>query len=318
MQKPEINMMFFAPSGFFNEKQLRNSLAEIRQHGATSICSNFLEDPFMVREAAQFAQLAHEEGLRFYAMPGRVAGLFAAGPRLASPFLTAHPEARALDGEGNPRAGDSGPAACLNHPEFIKWFYPFIFNMIKECQADGILFDEPKTTRLSCHCPICRDMGGDVAQALIALREQSFATMLNRVAEEIKALGADKTTLAMLMPATKYSFVEKLACQPALDVIGVDGPIHSEVTKKESIFDSAPRFHPIIRRHGKRTLVLIETFEMTGKDQVFLDEKMPRVPELKADFYSFNYYGHANSHPERVMQAVWTGVEAVKRISIDN
>lgn len=314
MQKPEINMMFFAPGGFFNEKQLRISLSEIRQHSADSVCSNFIEDPFMVREVAQFAQLAHEEGLRFYAMPGRVAGLFAAGPRLVSPFLTAHPGARALDAGGNPRAGDSGPAACLNHPEFIKWFYPFIRGMIEGCRADGILFDEPKTTRLACHCPICREKAGDGEDALLALREQSFAAMLNRAAAEVKALGADKTALAMLMPATKLSFVEKLAGQPALDVIGVDGPIHSAVTKKESIFDSAPRFHEIIRRHGKQTFALVETFEMTGKDQPFLDEKMPRVPELKADVYSFNYYGHANSDPEQVMQAVWSGIEAVGKI----
>jgi len=314
MQKPEINMMFFAPGGFFNEKQLKSSLSEIRQHGADSVCSNFLEDPFMVREVAQFAQLAHEAGLRFYAMPGRVAGLFAAGPRLVSPFLTAHPEAGALDAGGNPRAGDSGPAACLNHPEFIKWFYPFIRGMIEGCRADGILFDEPKTTRLACHCPICQEMAGNDEDALLALREQSFATMLNQAAAEVKALGADKTTLAMLMPATKLSFVEKLAGQPALDVIGVDGPIRSEVTKKESIFDSAPRFHEIIRRYGKRTFVLVETFEMTGKDQPFLDEKMPRVPELKAEVYSFNYYGHVNSDPEQVMRAVWSGIEAVGKI----
>lgn len=313
MPRLEINMMFFAPGGFFHEKQLRSSLSEIRQRGADSVCSNFLEDPFMAREVAQFAQMVHAEGLRFYAMPGRVAGLFAAGPRLISPFLTAHPEARALDAGGNPRVGDAGIAACVNHPEFIKWFYPFIRNMIEGCRADGILFDEPKTTRLACHCPICRSVAGAGAEALLALREQSFAAMLNQAAAEVKALGADKATMVMLMPATKLSFVEKLAGQSALDVIGVDGPIHSAVTKKESIFDSAPRFHEIIRRHGKRTFALVETFEMTGADQPFLDEIMPRVPELKADVYSFNYYGHANYDPERVMQAVWSGMDAVKR-----
>jgi len=313
MQKPEINMMFFAPSGCFHDRQIKASLAEIKQHGVNSVCSNFLEDPFMVREVAQFARLVHEAGLRFYAMPGRVAGLFAAGPRLVSPFLTAHPEARSLDAEGQPRAGDSGIAACVNHPEFINWFYPFIRSMIEGCCADGILFDEPKTTRLPCHCALCRAMAGNDEEALLELRERSFAAMLNRAAEEVKALGADKTTLAMLMPATKLSFVEKLAGQSAIDVIGVDGPIRSEVTKKESIFDSVPRFHEIVKSNGKRTFVLVETFEMTGADQPFLDEKMPRVPEIKADVFSFNYYGHANYNPELVMQAVWTGVEAVQR-----
>jgi hypothetical protein len=313
MNTPEINMMFFAPAGCFHERQIRESLSEIRKHGADSVCSNFLEDQFMVREVAQFARMAHEAGLRFYAMPGRVAGLFAAGPRLVSPFLTAHPEARALDEKGAPLVGDSGVAACLNHPEFIKWFYPFIRGMVEGCRADGILFDEPKTTRMPCHCPICREMAGNDESALLDLRERSFAAMLNRAAADVKALGADKTTLAMLMPATKLSFVEKLAGQPAVDAIGVDGPIHSEVTRKESIFDSAPRFHEIVRRKGRRTFVLVETFEMAGADQPFLDEKMPRVPELKADVFSFNYYAHANYDPDRVMQSVWSGIEALKR-----
>ncbi|MHC4886592.1 MAG: hypothetical protein ACYTGH_16065 [Planctomycetota bacterium] len=311
MSRTEINMMYFMPSGYWNEKEVDRSLLEMKDHGVDSVCIPFIEHPSSWDGAESYAGKIMDTGLRCYLMPGRIAGIFAAGPCPSSSFVLKHPEVVIQDRDGKPFS-PGNPCACVNQPAFQEWFIPFMESILTRTGAQGLFYDEPKRTETPCYCSVCRELAGDNPQALMAMRERSFAEVLGKTSAMVKGIDPTHTTLAMIMPFMTENFVQALCAQDALDVIGVDGPICTQKVKKESLFTSAPRINGQVKDQGKKTFTLAETFEVPASSQEELLTAMERLPEVRADVMSFNYYGHANDNPEEVMQAVWKGIETVK------
>lgn len=302
---PEINFML-ARGGPWHERHAREWLADMKSAGADSVCAAFLEDTYSLTGLRWIAELAHDEGLRLYAMPGRIGLLFSAGPRLGSPFTFRTPQARMVGEAGGP-VGGFGYAACVNASAFKEWFYLLVTEAVRDSGADGILFDEPKSASVPCFCPVCREIAGSSRREdLAALRERSMAEMMGKTSSAVKGIAPSNSTIAMLGSKNSDRFLDALTEQPDLDAVGFDAPPCARAGSvgnpaKPLVFDSASRLIPRIRRRGKKTFVLVETFYIPASSHSEFTANMERLSEIEADIFSFNYYGQEVEEPDVVM-----------------
>ena len=308
----EITMMFFPADFCWHKRQTSACFEEMRAHGVRSVCLPFTESDRHFTSLTWYADLAHAAGLAVYAMPGRVAGLFAAGHRPCSRFVQDHPEALAVNEAGHPHVAESGFCACVNQPAFADWFYSLMERAVGASGAEGMLFDEPKAAHLPCWCGVCRSKAGDDHAALVALRERSMARMMGCAGTAVKSGNLSRRMLVMCMPGATRSFIDALAGEGSLDAIGVDGPVCAQTVEKESLFDSSRRMFPGIRSAGKEAFALVETFNVPASSHGELETNLERLETVGADVWSFNYYPHAVECPDAVMEKVW---KAVGRLS---
>lgn len=297
----EINMMYYGCSSPYIPRNYREHFKMMKEMGVDSVNFNFLEGS--LNWLKSISDIAHESGLRAYGMPGRIAGLFAAGPRPCSVFTLEHPESLMLDRHGKPVIGHSGLLACVNNPVFKDWFYPFMAEAADAC--DGILFDEPKSCDEACYCGICRKLAGSGDEdALIDFHRRSMADMMGKVAQSAKTKSPGKTSGVMLMPISSLEFTAQCAAQEAFDFVGTDGPLCAQSVEKEYISSSFPRYREIVRRSGKRTIALVETFCVSQNAHKELQHNLLSLSALDADIFSFNFYPHRVEAPDELMDIV--------------
>lgn len=319
VKKREICMVYFDSQGLSHPRHMAEHFAEMRDLGADSVFTQFLEEG-SGRWLAFKTRLAHDAGLKVYAAPGRIAGVFSAGPRPGSMFALQNPDTVMRDEADRPVIGVSGMVCCVNQPKFQAWFYPLIKTILMESNVDGVAFDEPKEVRVPCWCPVCRSLVKEpTREALVALREDSMAAMLGRVGAMMKQEKPGFTALAMLLPHENDRFIEMVARQSGVDTVGVDGPLSPTGTdpairrRKKPLLESAPRFVRLAQAAGKRAFVLAETFDVQSWACPDLAENLPKLADLDADIYGFNYYPHDNDDPEAVMNLVRKAVLGLKK-----
>lgn len=268
MPKPEVCLMYFAHSACWHARTMAAHFADIKAMGADSVVLQFLENdqPRALRFAARLAQ---EARLKAYGTPGRIAGLFAAGPRPGSMFALTHLEAVMRTRDGQPVVGISGVVCCVHAPAFIAWYYPRMEAMLLESGVDGVFFDEPKEIDYGCWCPHCRErVSEETPAAMHALREEGMAAMMGRVSTAMKGHRPDFAAIAMLLPDSGDHFVAEVCAQPAVTAVGCDGPLCSQGPDpnptwiKTPIWESAPRIHAATRAAGKGAFMLAETFDV--------------------------------------------------------
>jgi hypothetical protein len=321
MPRPEICMVYFDCGFHVHERVLASFFRDMKAMGADSVFTQFVEYGD-VRWLRFRTRLAHEAGLKVYASPGRVAGLFAAGPIPGSVFALKNPDATMRGERGDILIGTSGYVCCVNNPGFQAWYYPFLQKTMLEAGVDGIAFDEPKAADVACWCPYCRALvESPTTASLRLLRETGMADMMGRVCSMMKQACPGFATIAMLMPSASDRFIDLLAAKPDMDYIGVDGPLSRQGPEqanemiKEPLWLSAPRFIGKVHAAGKKAFVLTETFDVQSWNCAELAEHLPELPTLGADMYAFNYYAHDCNDPEAVMAQVRAGVTICNRPS---
>lgn len=319
MAKPEICMVYFDCGFHVHERVLASFFRDMKAMGAESVFTQFVEFGD-VRWLRFRTRLAHDAGLKVYASPGRVGGLFAAGPIPGSMFALRNPDAIMRKEGGEPVIDTSGYVCCVNSPKFHAWFYPFLERMMLDAEVDGVAFDEPKASTVPCWCPHCRErVGTPTAESLKLLREAGMAEMLGKVCTIMKRARPGFVTLAMMMPSASDRMLGLLAAQTDLDCYGVDGPLSRQGPErnnemiKDPLWVSGPRFIASAHAAGKKAFVLAETFDVQSWNCPELGERLGELPKLGADIYAFNYYGHDCDDPEAVMDMVRAGVKLVRR-----
>ncbi len=316
MAKPEICFVYFHVEGLWNPRQVREDFADIRACGGDWIFTQFYEDN--PNKTLKFKiDLAHEAGLKVLASPGRVAGLFAAGPRPCSIYTIRNMDALVREKDGSTEVANSTLVACVNHPKFSEWFYPAMLDTLRATGADGIVYDEPKETHKACYCKYCKDMVAEPTdEALLRLKEESVAKMMGKLCALHKQENPASVGVAMLMPSTTDNVIKATAEQPAIDFVGSDGlmcpqgpeglndkPLNPQ---KTSLAESAQRFARIVRPAGKKVLGLAETFGMRKWTHKHLREGIKTLPGLNLDMYCFNYYAHNVEDPDGLMEIIRT------------
>ena len=322
MAAPEICFVYFHVGGLWNPRQVREDFADMRACGADWIFTQFHEDN--PRKTLKFkVDLAHEAGLKVLASPGRVAGLFAAGPRPCSVFTIENPDALCREKDGSPLLANSSLVACVNHPKFEAWFYPAMADIIQATGADGIVFDEPKEAHKPCYCEHCKArVAQPTDQALLALKESSMAAMMGRLCARLKKDNPAGVGVAMLMPSAADGFVDRVLEQGAIDYVGSDGPMCPQgrpgpdggpgAGQKTPLAQSAARLIPRTRKAGRRTFGLVETFGVCRWAHDRLRENLRALPSLGLDMPAFNYYGHNVEDPEGIMAIIRQAVASLK------
>jgi len=153
----------------------------------------------------------------------------------------------------------------------------------------------------------------------VALHEKALAETMGRVAGEFKAFRPGGAGLVMLMPNATENFIKEVCRQPAIDCVGVDGPLCLQNSRpvtpphqKTYILESAPPFFKLIRAAGKQTFALAETFGVYAWALDELRRNIGKFAELGADVAAFNYYGHDSDDPEAVMEVVREAARLVR------
>jgi len=320
MDRLEISMVYFnAASGMQRPQDLKEHFREMREHGVDSIITQTTEQCFT--QALKFkVGLAHEAGLRVYAVPGRFAGLFAAGVIPSSRFGALNPDTvmRRVDTGTQPPAL---PVCCVNNPRFQEWFYPHVLERIRSSGADGILFDEPKDAHDACYCEFCKAIAGESGkEALVRVRERSMAAMMGRVCAELKELDPAMTTSVLLMPNATDHFKQQMLSLEHLDYFGIDGPLcrqgeenRPDGKQKTLLTATAPEYVSRAREAGRKSCALVETFDVQPWAYGELERNLAEVGTWGLDLIAFNYYAHCNADPEGVMRIVWDAVEQLRR-----
>lgn len=315
---PEICFVYFDVGWLVHPRNIASNLADMKSMGGDSIFTQFVENGDL-RWLKLRTRMAHEAGLKVYASPGRVGGLFAAGPIPGSMFATKHADSRMIDRQGQPIMGTGGLMCCPNNPKFQAWFYPFLQNMMLETGADGVAFDEPKGPDIACWCDHCKALVDKPdSQSLLALRESTMADMMGKVCTQMRQHKPDFVTVAMLMPAASNRFLKLVTEQKNLDYIGVDGPLcHQGPTPtadliKTPLWVSAPHFAAAAHAAGKKSFALTETFDVNPWACGELASRIHDLPAMNIDMYSFNYYGHDCEDGDLVMESVRKAVALVK------
>lgn len=318
---PEINLVYFEVGWTVHPRNLSANFADVKAMGGHSVFTQFLERGDE-RWLKLRTRMAHDAGLKVYASPGRVGGLFAAGPIPGSFFATRHEDVRMIDAAGKHIFGTSGFMACPNHPRFVNWFYPFMESIMLDAGVDGVAFDEPKAADRACWCEHCKARVDKVDEAaLIALREQTMAEMMGTVCTLLRKSKPEFVTIAMLMPSASKRFIRLVAEQKNMDFIGVDGPLcHQGPVPtadmiKTPLWISVPVFSEIVRAAGKKVFALTETFDVNPWACGELATRIHELPALDVDMFAFNYYGHDCEDGELVMESVRKAIALVKNRS---
>jgi len=319
MSELEISMVYFnAASGMQRPRDLREHFREMREMGVDSIITQTTEKS--VAEGLRLkVELAHEAGLRVYAVPGRFAGLFAAGVVPSSYFAALNPGTHMRRVEvGTPPP--CLPICCVNNPKFQGWFYPHVLGMVRDSGADGILFDEPKDAHDPCYCDFCKALAEEPSkEALTRLREESMAEMMGRVCREVKGLDPTMTTSVLLMPNATCHFRQQVQALEHLDYFGVDGPLcrQGEADRpvnrqKALLLETVPEFLTPARESGRKVCALVETFDVRPWAYDDLRQNMTAIAGWGLDLIAFNYYAHDNPDPEGVMRIVWDAIKKLR------
>ena len=323
MAKPEICFVYFHVEGLWNPRQVREDFTDMRACGADWIFTQFYEDnPYKTLKFK--IDLAHEAGLKVLASPGRVAGLFAAGPRPCSVFTISNLDALCREKDGSTVVANSSLVACVNHPKFIEWFYPAMTETLRSTGADGIVFDEPKETHRACYCTHCKALVKEPTdEALLKLKEASVAKMMGKLCALHKKDNPASQGVVMLMPSSTDSCIDRCVEQEGIDFVGSDGPMCPQgaegiggkprnPNQKTSLEESAQRFGAKARAAGKKVFGLVETFGCRKWAHEQLRENLTKLPSLGLDMAAFNYYGHNVEDPEGIMEILRQAASGLK------
>ncbi|MHC4872431.1 MAG: hypothetical protein ACYTFY_11355 [Planctomycetota bacterium] len=317
--KTEVNMCYFnMAGGFWKPDEISGHYRDMLDMGADSVGINFMETGYKFLKPR--VELALEEGIRIYPMPGRIAGIFAAGVQPSSMFIAQNWDAVMQREQDNPPFGET--VACVNNPKFIDWFYPYMEKVYSFLGGNGIIFDEPKDAYNPCYCPHCCELVDKVTEEnMVLLRERSVAQVMGNVCDMIKNINAENTTAVILFSKTSEHFLDQILQLPGMDYIGFNGPLcrQGDEGRKDNFWESNPFLCdtfppriPVIRKAGKGVLAFVETFSVQPWSYQVLKDNLAEFIEWDVDMWCFNYYPHRNPDPEGVMDIIRDIVKRIK------
>ncbi len=209
----DITVAYFHP--LLHPETVRRDFDRIRAAGAGSIVYAIYEqeEQRQHHDLERGLQLAQDVGLKVYLSLGRYGNLFAGPSPMPSWYTFRHPHSRVMDSHG--RYHD---ASCFNHQPFRAWLFKEIEHYLASYPINGIFFDEPRGTDITCFCSACRALCPDVTD-LARFRRRSMVDFLGELCTCIKRVDRRAKTTIVLTPNDLYQ-LDDLAELPDLDTLG--------------------------------------------------------------------------------------------------
>lgn len=260
--------------------------------------------------------LAHEAGLKVFAVPNRWAGLTAGWIDGWGAFSLERYDTLIRDSEDRILAGNGNweKLSCIHHPDVEKHLFENLEALLHSFSFDGIVWDEPHSH--VCFCHYCRERSGGTPTREWQMEETvAFVDRLSMRVKEMKP-GA---TISLFIEPGSLDFFAKWLSAKHLDFVGSDGHVrraeHHMHRMKTTIFEAHERTFPLIREAGKKSFYLLEAQRHRDED---LDEYLACVESafsLPMDHLMFYYSAHEMSpkNETRFNEATWAAVKKVAR-----
>ena len=307
-----INMYYMDHGLYvFRPDHIRADYEDMKDMGCDAVTLSVLEQFHHGHKAIQnHCRLAHAAGLKIHVIPARFGGMFAGAPKTASGFAINNPDLLVEDANG-----DRHGVCCVENPGVRDFFAERLQSLIGDYEFDGVVLDEPKGTDIVCHCRHCCEAYGKVSHRT---RQQSIVNFLGFLCDQIKSVRDSVEISLFAMPHDSGEFLAQLAALPNLDYIGIDGPVCDQETApgapivKASLFESAPAALVTASEHGKKSLLVLESFGVPAWAYDAFAAGLDRALAYSPDQWIFFYYPHNTEDPDRLMALTES---AIRRIS---
>jgi hypothetical protein len=248
---------------------------------------------------------ARRAGVGVFAIPSRWGGLVAGWPPAAGQFAATHPEAWALNANGNPHFAVfcGGNVCSIFNPELLTFFQETLSNMLSQWPLDGIVWDELKTLDIedySAHAVRVLGRPAKVADQFQATIK--FFSQANQFARGKKPeLVISNFIYAHLPDAAMQS----CASIQGLDYFGIDGRCWPGSQPAEKVlFGNMDRARKVCAARGLGSLALVETQFMGAADARRTLEHLPAFLEQPLDHLLYYYHGTSRNDEDVCMDGM--------------
>jgi hypothetical protein len=297
-------------------RQVREDLQWMADVGTNIVSIAVLEqDLFAAVENIEIiCDEASKLGMDVWAVPSRWGGLLAGAPKVPSLFTIQNHETWRKNKDGSYASSSvSGRISSIFHPATFEFMLETSLKIYEIWDIKGIMWDEPKSMNEDYH-PLAVDKLGEDPDIMDFVWENvDFYSRLNT---EIKKAHSDKG-IAMFIYANKDDrHVDAMSQIKAMDAFGCDGRPwgESDGGKLESsgktlLDGNGQRFIDAAKRHGKKSLWLIENHNMSDEDIPLLDKRLPEVVSTDLDHLIYYYYPRNLSQPDKIMKIIRENVK---------
>ena len=272
--------------------------SEMRDLGFDAVALSFSESEMMYarRTFEMQCDLARKKGLKVFVVPSRIGGRLAGAPWMPSAWLAANPQA-ALPGH---------PAVANADSElFRQWSCDFIEKIMLDYHPEGIIWDEPKSTRLAVPTP----EGLKKHNGVFGIDEAciSMADLIGLWTDVVHNVEPEAIITLFCMPNTPDTFTGRAFANPGIHYAGFDGGaalvsfFHEEPVKnKPFLWESWPRTVSTCAEAGNcGTFALIENMLLPESEHKNFEKNLSEfLSTSHPDHLGCYYYAHNNEAPE--------------------
>lgn len=303
-------------------KHVRADMEWIAEAGSAFVCVNILEQDLWA--AGENIDLILSEAarvdLRVLAVPSRWAGLTAGAPKVPSLFSVLHPHTWVQDAYGRTNVdpmtcGVMSSIHCAETGRFFRESLDRLF--LRHPALAGLVIDEPKALQFSDYSPkAALALGRDAPRSA---HVQAAVAFYDEVLRCVGARYPDKLRCMFLPAQSDPEDLERCAAMQNIHYFGADGrawdrqadlrwktlSANSESGRGKILLDGVGRrFIGAARRHGKKSLFLIENHNLTEDMVSAMDRFLPEVLGQDANLILYYYYPRNVPDPERAMQLI--------------
>ena len=140
---------------------------------------------------------------------------------------------------------------------------------------------------------------------------------LDRLCTRIKAIKPHMSVTIAIMPRIMHLLAD-LAKIGACDHLSIDGPISEQEwfpgypLEKPSLFETAPTLIRRAREHGKKGLLVVESFSVPRRAYEQFEAALEKALKLAPDGWVFYYYAHNTEDPEHLMSLTRDAIRQLK------
>lgn len=317
--RPLVNAYYFRAHMYtMVPRHVRDDLRWMADNGTAALSLAVLEqDLFAAVENIQIVcNEAAKVNLKVFATLSRWGGLTAGAPKVPSLFSANHPETWILNEDGSPYSSPnvSGVISSVHHPETYRFFCESLDEMFRLFPFAGMVWDEPKGFRPDYSKAAVARLGKDAPKAA---HFQATADFYARVSRYVREKHPGKTLSMFMQVHSSPQTVEMASRIPDLDYFGCDGRPwdieedrkwsasgDSETGKGKVLIGKGQLFLDMAKKHGKKSLFLMENHNLPAKMIAVMDAGIPRVFAMRPDQLLYYYYPRNIGDPDRNMAVI--------------
>jgi len=239
---------------------------------------------------------AKDTGLRVWLNFWAYGGVFGGEP--PSIFLHRNSDLRQITAS----SGEKMPAACINQPEFRKWFFDQIDKIVRDSKVDGVFIDEPhyawtfSTEEFTCVCDVCQAKYAEAfdgpmpmvySETVQRFREDNMHQFLVETCQRVKNANAKADVCVCIIPAD-FEFLgtpnwDRIASIKEVDMFSTDPYYHVFGLEREWAIESARKTIETAKKHGKKSQLWLQLFRLSAGDEEDVASLVPEYVEMRVD-----------------------------------